>query len=517
MALGIAGASIGEFGRISRGGDSYGNVCGQGVMQDLPMTYFPVPLQSMEVALCLAACPLESLPEAICIYGPEMEQSEEQICYDAYPSRPVFSAYCLPAQELLRAPVLHQLLSDDQSVTFLMRDIIEGKLSLGMAVVGSSIVALCCILCAWCFGYLHKLTHFAVYAEMAYICYSVYIQAERDEQLVCEDYKSIHMENCSVQTSGYKGIFYACIGYCWVSLMILARIYQHKNEFLPLMKAMVSKGSISIVADLQWFVLYGFAWYVLFLILAISQSTIGANTTPSEITAFSFPIQTWSFSIVSRILLLLPFFTVFYLFIVLSQFALLLIWAKTKLKKWKAAGKKCLEEYGNWIYWKDYAPDLAVLYSVLPYCQGCVRDKWLYPPFVNPTDLVFPEPPKENEGGPFVAAPPRDSPPAPPQIPLYPKDFISVNMALWPLQWCIQLSAPVIVFACSNNSKEVTCPILLAEVSGVFSFYLALIVKSYYLGLAHSGPITPITSTKVVPITNIPLEIGSKVVGINEN
>jgi hypothetical protein len=291
-----------------------------------------------------------------------------------------------------------------------------------------------------------------------------------------------------------------------------------KKEFIQKMKAIGAKGSPALVACLQLFVLIGFACYVLFLTLAISQSTIGTNTNPSEITAFSYPIQTWSFSVVSRALLFLPSLTGLYLLIVLSHFALLQTWAKTKLKGWKAAAKKCGEEYQNLIFWKDYAPGVAVLSSVIPCCERCIREKWLYPPFVTPTYVIIPEPEKENDRAPFV--PPnialQFASTAPSQVPLYYQDILNVNMALWPIAWCIWLSAPVIVFACSNDSKEVTCPILLAAVSAAFSYYLAQIVKSYYLGLAHSGPITPITSGTVVPITKPPLEIGSQAVDISK-
>jgi len=123
---------MGELGRLRRGMDVYGNVCGEGGMQDLPMTYFPAPLETMEVALCVSGCPLESIPEAICIYSPNRETDFERICYDSYPSRPVYSAYCLPAQAALRSPVLDLLWTFDLAISFWMRDIRKGELHMNL-------------------------------------------------------------------------------------------------------------------------------------------------------------------------------------------------------------------------------------------------------------------------------------------------------------------------------------------------------------------------------------------------
>jgi hypothetical protein len=111
-------------GKLTHGGDVYGKVCGYGDFTDKEYTYFLDPLSEIEAAICMSGCP--SIPSAgsICLYGSTgLPYSPSTGCLDAYPSKPFFNKYCLPADRHLRAPVLTYLYSRDKVMTRVVGDL----------------------------------------------------------------------------------------------------------------------------------------------------------------------------------------------------------------------------------------------------------------------------------------------------------------------------------------------------------------------------------------------------------
>ena len=109
--------------RLTHGWDIHGEFCGTGPLSDLPYTYFPFPLETLSVSWCLAGCPVMQGQQALCPYDQNQLTSDEYGCYDAYPSRPFYNNYCLPADAPQRTAVLRWLYDRDQVMTRVVGDI----------------------------------------------------------------------------------------------------------------------------------------------------------------------------------------------------------------------------------------------------------------------------------------------------------------------------------------------------------------------------------------------------------
>ena len=108
--------------RLQRGWDIYGNTCDYGNTKDRGYTFFPIPLESMEVAVCLQGCPVTNSPEALCLYDQTMQEMDDFGCFDAYMSKPFYNKYCLPSDYHQRRKVLDWLLSPDQVMSRVVGD-----------------------------------------------------------------------------------------------------------------------------------------------------------------------------------------------------------------------------------------------------------------------------------------------------------------------------------------------------------------------------------------------------------
>lgn len=463
------------------------------------MTYFPAPLETMEVALCVSGCPLESIPEAICIYSPNRETDFERICYDSYPSRPVYSAYCLPAQAALRSPVLDLLWTLDLAISFWMRDILNGSFPLGIAAIAStattSFFLLFPLLCR--FKHSYRLSHFLVMWEMGYICYSLFIQGEKSEEKVCADYENVHMEHCSMPKEVSECIFYAYVALYWTSLILLTRLYKQNQTILPIIEAVVPKGSYFLCLYQYLLLAAGLACYSLFLVLAVCQASIGSTSDVNNTAVFPYPGQTWAFSWASRGLLVLTFCTVIWVLDAFVGCGLLTTWERARKTGWKETMKSCWKAKGALVIFGSNSRTFAIFVSTVPCLHRFLKNYMVYPPYIPPPE-AFP-PSHMIEKATESILPPVHRP----LTPLSSRDYISVAMATLPIEACIYLSGPVAVLACSNDSQDVASPMCLAVVSSLFSWYLAQIVGSYYYGLAHSGPISHV-QVSVVPINSQP-------------
>ena len=121
----LAGYSFNEGfpGRLQRGMDVYGNVCGYGALEDQPYTYFADPERSLGVTFCLSGCPVVAAMESICSYDESLQRDTDYECYNAYPSKPFFNKHCLPASQPLRRKVFHELYSADAVMTRVVGDL----------------------------------------------------------------------------------------------------------------------------------------------------------------------------------------------------------------------------------------------------------------------------------------------------------------------------------------------------------------------------------------------------------
>jgi len=113
----------GDLYRLERGWDTRGNFCGKESLDAREYVFFPLPLQSIDISLCLPGCPSTNAGEAICTYDDAGEEIDYQGCFNAYASKPFFNNYCLPADRASRTKVLEWLYSQDQVMTRVVGDL----------------------------------------------------------------------------------------------------------------------------------------------------------------------------------------------------------------------------------------------------------------------------------------------------------------------------------------------------------------------------------------------------------
>lgn len=109
--------------RLVHGWDLHGDLCGVGELRDFPFTYFPFPTEEIDVSWCLAGCPVVKAQQSLCPYDENQLPTKRYGCYDAYPSRPFYNNYCLPAAASQRTAVLQWLYDRDQVMTRVVGDI----------------------------------------------------------------------------------------------------------------------------------------------------------------------------------------------------------------------------------------------------------------------------------------------------------------------------------------------------------------------------------------------------------
>lgn len=111
-------------GQLTHGGDVHGNVCGYGKFTDKEYTYFLAPTSDIEATICLPGCPAFQSTELLRLYGPTGSPYNNNTgCVDAYPSKPFFNKYCLPALQPLRTSVLTYLYSRDKVMSRVVGDL----------------------------------------------------------------------------------------------------------------------------------------------------------------------------------------------------------------------------------------------------------------------------------------------------------------------------------------------------------------------------------------------------------
>jgi hypothetical protein len=113
----------GDLYRLERGWDTRGDFCGKESLDAREYAFFPLPLQSIDISLCLPGCPSTNAGESICAYDDAAEEIDYQGCFNAYASKPFFNNYCLPADRERRTKVLEWLYSQDQVMTRVVGDL----------------------------------------------------------------------------------------------------------------------------------------------------------------------------------------------------------------------------------------------------------------------------------------------------------------------------------------------------------------------------------------------------------
>lgn len=109
--------------KLQRGWDIYGQTCDYALRESRGYTYFPDPLQGLDISLCLSGCPVTTSIESLCLYTEDGTELEQYQCYNSYPSKPFFNKYCLPSDYYQRRVVLDWLYSADQVMSRVVGDL----------------------------------------------------------------------------------------------------------------------------------------------------------------------------------------------------------------------------------------------------------------------------------------------------------------------------------------------------------------------------------------------------------
>lgn len=317
---------IGNPLRLRRGWDLNGDFCGVGQLQDRGYTYFPIPLQTTDVALCLPGCPSTSAIESICLYDGAGQDLEAEGCFNAYPSKPFFNKYCLPASRAERSVVLDQLYSNDWTMTRVVGDLARGwdLLAIGGLIAGGAMTLFLLAL------HVPIMTIPLVVISVplllflfAVICFLIYEESWRVDGKLCDSFGSVTMTECDEGdiAAGYKDLCWVMISLVVVTSIALCWLLVSKlRSGLQTIKPMAS---IHRLQPVLWLcpalgTVVGVCFYAYFLTLLIYQVSCGDTSSVSVPILPSESATIWEFTPAERVLV---FFDVGMLFWWLSFLA----------------------------------------------------------------------------------------------------------------------------------------------------------------------------------------------------
>lgn len=486
LGIGVLGGwaiGWGDVQTLRTGRDGYGNSCGLGKLREKPMTYFPDPLKSMQVAFCVTGCPQVSIPEEIRTYDPDLGTSEEDIWYDSYPSRPFYS-YCVPAQALLRLPVQSLLFSASFSHTFVLRDILEGKEALAIAAIG--VLVLTSLFLALfhikdCPKWVYVGSNYLLIAEIGYLSYGLYVEAERQVASLCENYSFVQMQSCSLPVEDYRELFKACVVVFWTVLAVATQLSKSKKEGLERFKDIkkCQKGFLACLIVL----FLGSGVYIALTACILALSSIG--TAIPQDSDFEYPIQTWEYD--STLRCFVAIWCVLTGTCTLSWLShiVLFVTGMDATETRRSQIKQSWRSVGVNLVWASIAMPLYRFISTVP---GCLYTYWTKtsPPipkaaisfFDTPFDFTFPK--SNNTDVTF----PRDIAVEKGQW----RAAGEVEKLLWTLEVSIVLLGPALVHAWLRGWDVAISSYLALELVIIpYSYFLSQLLCNYLRGATYSS------------------------------
>ena len=306
--------------RLRRGWDFNGDFCGVGKLQDRSYTYFPIPLLSTDVALCLPGCPATVAIESLCLYDSEGTDMEDEGCFNAYPSKPFFNKYCLPASRAERMKVMDQLYSDDWTMTRVVGDLARGwdLLAIGALIAGGAMTLFLLALHAPVMTIpLLVISVPLLLFLFAVICFLIYEESWRVDGKLCDSFGTVVMEDCDEGdlAKGYRDLCWVMISIVAVTSIVLCYLLISKIKTgLRTIKALVS---IRRFNPFIWLcpliaLVLGVCFYAYFLTLLIYQVSCGDTDSVSVPVLPSLSSTTWEFTPAERILVFFDVFMVFW-------------------------------------------------------------------------------------------------------------------------------------------------------------------------------------------------------------
>ena len=235
--------TFGDPNRLVTGWDFRGELCGVMGLSSRKYTYFPAPLDTMELALCLEGCPVLVAKNAACMYAPNHTSDDSSgVCYTAYPSKPYFNKYCLPADPVYRSQVLEALYSPDSVFTRTVGDIYRAWDVLVLAGLVPCLLAMSFIL--WM--YLSRAVMwlaiglmFTLAFALASLAFMAYEESWRIDDRMCSEFHMVTMQKCDASdyTAGYRVFAFTLIGLAGILVLtVVAKVGRlvPGTEYLPI-------------------------------------------------------------------------------------------------------------------------------------------------------------------------------------------------------------------------------------------------------------------------------------------
>jgi len=313
-------------GRLTRGWDYEGNVCGYGGLEDREYTFFAFPLGALDLTLCIPGCPQIGTYESVCLYNStDGEVRKDLGCVDSYASKPFFNKYCLPADPALRAPVLDRLYDKDYVMTRVAGDLFRAWdlcAVIGIIVGGCWVVyfILFCIGGAVPNYILFMLNVCALILYFIVLPFMIDEESMRVDGKVCDPFLRVNMgEDCDEGdiADGYSYLAYVVGAIFFVLFLVIPCLGLRLKRGVRALAAggQVNGHSLPLGCCIFLALLVGIGFYAYFITLVVYQVSTGEHRTKDVQEVFPVTeVERWEFSNGPRVLVIFDVFMVMWHF-----------------------------------------------------------------------------------------------------------------------------------------------------------------------------------------------------------
>ena len=304
-------------GRLTRGWDYEGHVCGYGGLEDREYTFFPFPNEALEITLCLPGCPQIGTYESLCLYNStDGTELMDKGCLDSYASKPFFNKYCLPADPGLRAPVLDRLYDKDYVLTRVAGDLFRAwdLCAVIAVIVGGCWVAYFIFFCIG--GVMPNLILFllnicALLLYFIVLPFMIDEESQRVDGKICDHFLRVEMggDDCDEGdiADGYSYLAYVIGAVFFVLFLILPCLALRVKRGAQALSASAAVHGHSFTLCFCVFLalFVGAGFYAYFITLIVYQVSTGDHETKDVNAVFpASEVERWEFYNGPRVLVI---------------------------------------------------------------------------------------------------------------------------------------------------------------------------------------------------------------------
>ena len=503
-------------GRLLRGWDVYGNLCGYGEFVPREYTYFASPLEDIDVQYCLSGCPAFEATESICPYAEDGFAFNYTGCYDAYPSKPFFNKYCLPSDYHLRKEVLIYLYSQDKVMNRVVGDLSRAWDIPAIMLTITGVAVLAYILILKIPGSMHKPINLFFYFIntlfllflFAVLPFLLYEEKSRVKGKLCDDFGPVHMQECAEgdTADGYEYLAWTTASIFFVIVCSLP--YLILKKLIPGVKTLgavagIYANDVGVMLCFLIMVVVGVGFYAYFITLIIYSVSTGETSTEDVTGLPQGTAEVWEFYAAPRVLV---FFDVFMILWHFSFFAHILEFvAASAAGYWMFESNKARVFPLFRVVWRIFRYHIGSLFlaSLLVPCWRFPRDSILGKSLNYSEALAY----QACTGEPFMTSAKKSTELL--------KEFDSTkkprekinngNSVIWVYQITIMLIAPTLTafWVLHKNfnfqemsTKEISSVVAMDIYTLFFSWYLSMLFGCLFKGLMHGGVIAALIDEK---------------------